>query len=172
MKPCTVGCWLVVSALTGLLATPVAAQPPDPLAAAVQKTTADLNAAEKAMAEAAASTRPATSLGRPVSAMGGLLGLGMAAYAGELLTFLWGLWLYRRAGYNSRILFLAHFDWGVVIASFKFGVFEMLGSMAWALGQAAEIAITQARLINYAEIWGNWARPSQPLSAGRPSRAI
>jgi O-antigen/teichoic acid export membrane protein len=32
----------------------------------------------------------------------------------------------------------------------------MLGSLAWSLGQAAEIFITQARLINYAEIWGNW----------------
>ena len=89
-------------------------------------------------------------------AMGGLLGMGLAAYAAELLTFLLGLWLYRRVGYNARILFLAHFDWDVVKTSFKFGVFEMLGSLAWSFGQAAEILITQARLINYAEIWGNW----------------
>jgi O-antigen/teichoic acid export membrane protein len=90
-------------------------------------------------------------------AMGGLLGLGVAAYASELLTFLLGLGLYRRAGYNPKVLFLAHFDWEIVKTSFKFGVFEMLGSLAWASGQAAEIWITQARLINYAEIWGNWA---------------
>ncbi|MEI7849187.1 MAG: hypothetical protein WCK35_25540, partial [Chloroflexota bacterium] len=89
-------------------------------------------------------------------AMGGLLGLGMAAYAAELITFLWGMWLYRRAGYNGRILFLAHFDWAILKTSFKFGVFEMLGSAAWSFGQAAEIAITQTRLINYSEIWGNW----------------
>ena len=89
-------------------------------------------------------------------AMGGLLGMGLAAYAAELMTFLLGLWLYRRVGYNARILFLAHFDWDVVKTSFKFGVFEMLGSAAWSFGQAAEIAITQTRLINYAEIWGNW----------------
>jgi O-antigen/teichoic acid export membrane protein len=89
-------------------------------------------------------------------AMGGLLGLGISAYAAELVTFLLGLWLYRRVGYNTRILFLAHFDWEVVKTSFKFGVFEMLGSAAWSFGQAMEIAITQARLINYAEIWGNW----------------
>ncbi len=87
---------------------------------------------------------------------GGLLGMGIAAYAAELLTFIWGLGLYRRVGYNPRILFLAHFDWEVVKTSFKFGVFEMLGSAAWSFGQAMEIAITQARLINYAEIWGNW----------------
>ena len=89
-------------------------------------------------------------------AMGGLLGMGIAAYAAELLTFFWGMWLYRRVGYNSRILFLAHFDWEVIKTSFKFGVFEMLGSAAWSFGQAMEIAITQARLVNYAEIWGNW----------------
>jgi len=89
-------------------------------------------------------------------AMGGLLGMSVAAYAAELLTFLLGLWLYRRVGYNARILFLAHFDWEVVKTSFKFGVFEMLGSAAWSFGQAMEIAITQTRLINYAEIWGNW----------------
>lgn len=89
-------------------------------------------------------------------AMGGLLGLGIAAYAAELLTFLFGLWLYRRIGLNVRILFLAHFDWEIVKTSFRFGVFEMLGSAAWSAGQAAEIWITQARLINYAEIWGNW----------------
>ncbi len=89
-------------------------------------------------------------------AMGGLLGMGIAAYAAELLTFVLGLWLYRRIGLNTRILFLAHFDWDIVKASFRFGVFEMLGSAAWSAGQAAEIWITQARLINYAEIWGNW----------------
>ncbi len=90
------------------------------------------------------------------AAMGGLLGMGMAAYAAEFFSFLLGLWLYRRVGYNARILFLAHFDWEVVWSSFKFGVFEMLGSAAWSFGQAMEILITQARLINYAEIWGNW----------------
>ena len=89
-------------------------------------------------------------------AMGGLLGMGIAAYAAELFSFLLGIWLYRRVGFNSRILFLAHFDWEVIKTSFKFGVFEMLGSAAWSFGQAMEIAITQTRLINYAEIWGNW----------------
>jgi len=89
-------------------------------------------------------------------AMGGLLGMGIAAYASELCTFLLGLWFYRRVGYSARVLFLAHFDWEVVKTSFRFGIFEMLGSVAWSFGQAMEIAITQARLINYAEIWGNW----------------
>lgn len=87
---------------------------------------------------------------------GGLLGLGLAAYAAEALTFLLGLWLYRRLGYNARLLFLAHFDWSTVKASFRYGVFEMLGSVAWAAGQAMEIVITQTRLVNYTEVWGNW----------------
>ncbi len=90
------------------------------------------------------------------AAMGGLLGMGMAAYATEALVFVLGFWLYRRLGYGARVLFLAHFDWDVIKSSFRFGVFEMLGSIAWAGGQAAEVWITQARLINYAEIWGNW----------------
>jgi O-antigen/teichoic acid export membrane protein len=88
--------------------------------------------------------------------MGGLLGLGVAAYAAELFTFLLGLAIYRRLGYNAGVLFLAHFDWQVVRTGFGFGVFEMLASAAWSAGQAAEIWITQSRLINYAEIWGNW----------------
>jgi O-antigen/teichoic acid export membrane protein len=89
-------------------------------------------------------------------AMGGLLGLGLAAYAAEALTFLIGLLLYRRLGYNTRLLFLAHFDWKIIKEAFRFGVFEMLGSVAWAIGQAVEIVITQTRLVNYTEIWGNW----------------
>ncbi|MBU1749830.1 MAG: hypothetical protein KKA73_19270 [Chloroflexi bacterium] len=88
--------------------------------------------------------------------MGGVLGLGFAAYAGEMLAFLLGWWLYRRLGYKARVLFLAHFDWSVVKESFRFGVFEMLGSVAWAVGQATEILITQNWLVNYAEVWGNW----------------
>ena len=67
-----------------------------------------------------------------------------------------GLWLYRRLGYNTRLLFLAHFDWNTIKTAFRFGVFDMLGSAAWAIGQAVEILITQTRLVNYTEIWGNW----------------
>jgi len=90
------------------------------------------------------------------ASMGGLLGLGIAAYAAEALTFVLGLWLYRRLGYNARLLFMAHFDWQTIKGAFRFGVFEMLGSVAWAGGQAMEIVITQNRLVNYTEVWGNW----------------
>jgi len=90
------------------------------------------------------------------ASMGGLLGMGIAAYTAYLLTFLVGWGLYRRLGYNAGVLFLAHFDWGVVRKAFGFGVFDMLASAAWTGGQAAEIWITQNRLINYAEVWGNW----------------
>ncbi len=89
-------------------------------------------------------------------AMGGLFGLGFAAYLVELLTFLLGWYLYRRLGLNAGLLFLAHFDWQTIKSAFRFGVFEMLGSVSWGIGQALEILITQTRLINYNEIWGNW----------------
>lgn len=89
-------------------------------------------------------------------AMGGLLGMGIAAYAAEAMSFVLGFFLYRRVGYRARLLFLAHFDWDTVKTAFRYGVFEMLGSFAWAIGQAAEVLITQARLVNYTEIWGNW----------------
>jgi len=86
----------------------------------------------------------------------GLIGLGIAGYAVEVISFCLGLWLYHRLGYSTRIYFLAHFDWSTVWKSFRFGVFEMLGSGIWGLGQSLEILITQARLVNYAEVWGNW----------------
>lgn len=88
--------------------------------------------------------------------MAGVIGLGLAAYVAEALTFIFGFWLYRRLGYNSRLLFLAHFDWSTVKQAFRFGVFEMLASAAWGIGQSVEILITQNRLVNYAEVWGNW----------------
>jgi O-antigen/teichoic acid export membrane protein len=86
----------------------------------------------------------------------GLIGLGLAAYATQVLSFVVGIWLYRRLGHNAGLLFMAHFDWATIKSSFRFGVFEMLGSVAWSVGQAVEILITQGRLVNYAEVWGNW----------------
>lgn len=87
---------------------------------------------------------------------GGLFGLGLAAYASELLTLLFGLFLFSRLGYGARLLFLAHFDGAALREALRFGVFEMLGSLCWMVGQATEVLITQARLHNYAEVWGNW----------------
>jgi O-antigen/teichoic acid export membrane protein len=96
-------------------------------------------------------THPAFGL-----SMSGLLGLGVAAYATEALTFVLGFWLYRRLGFNAGVYFLAHFDWKVIKNSFRFGFFEMLGSAAWGIGQSIEILISQTFLVNYAEVWGNW----------------
>lgn len=88
--------------------------------------------------------------------MAGVIGLGLAAYTAEALTFIFGFWLYRRLGYNIRLLFLAHFDLSTVKQAFRFGIFEMLASAAWGIGQSVEILITQSKLVNYAEVWGNW----------------
>ena len=87
--------------------------------------------------------------GRPV-------GIGRCGLCRRIVHLPGRVWLYKRIGYSAKVLFLAHFDWDIVKTGFKFGVFEMLGSFAWSIGQAAEIGITQIRLINYAEIWGNW----------------
>ena len=88
--------------------------------------------------------------------MGGLIGMGLAAYVSEACAFLLGIWLFRRLGYKARLYFMAHFDWQIVKKSFRFGIFEMAGSAAYGIGQSVEILITQAHLVNYAEVWGNW----------------
>ena len=88
--------------------------------------------------------------------MAGALGMGVAAWTGDFVVFALGYILYRRIGLDPRPIFMAHFDFGIVKEALRFGVFEMLGSAAWAAGQAMEIAITQGRLVNYAETWGNW----------------
>jgi O-antigen/teichoic acid export membrane protein len=90
------------------------------------------------------------------ASMGGVLGLGAAAYALELCNFLLGMWLYRRLGYRASVLFMAHFDWQIVKETFRFGFFEMLGGMIVAAGSALEIWVTQNGLVNYSETWGNW----------------
>lgn len=89
-------------------------------------------------------------------AFGGAIGLAVSAWMVEVLNFLLGLWLYRRAGYNAGLFFLAHFDLSVAKEAFRFGIFEMGGALAWAAGQSIEVLITQTRLVNYAEVWGNW----------------
>jgi O-antigen/teichoic acid export membrane protein len=89
-------------------------------------------------------------------ALGGAIGLAVAAYAVQVCNFVLGLWLYRRVGYSARIFFLAHFDWAVLKEAFRFGALDMGGSLVLAAGSAIEILITQTRLINYAEVWGNW----------------
>lgn len=99
------------------------------------------------------------------AAMGGILGLGAAAYALELSSFLLGMWLYKRIGYKASVLFMAHFDWNVIKETFKFGFFEMLGGMLVAGGAALEIWVTQNGLVNYSETWGNWVLASNFLLA-------
>lgn len=90
------------------------------------------------------------------ASMGGVIGLGAAAYALELSYFLLGMWLYRRLGYKASILFMAHFDWTIIKETFRFGFFEMLGGLTVAAGSAVEIWVTQKGLVNYSETWGNW----------------
>ena len=90
------------------------------------------------------------------ASMGGLLGMPLAAYLTEFLSFLLGWRLYRRLGYNTRIIFMAHFDRETIKSALGFGVFMMGGGAAYGIGQALEIVITTIYLVNYNEIWGNW----------------
>ena len=90
------------------------------------------------------------------ASLGGVIGMGAAAYALELGCFVLGLWLYKRIGYKASILFMAHFDWSIIKETFRFGFFEMLGGMLVAGGAAIEIWVTQNGLVNYTETWGNW----------------
>ena len=90
------------------------------------------------------------------AAMGGVIGMGAAAYGVELGCFLLGMWLYKRIGYKASVLFMAHFDWSIIKETFRFGFFEMLGGMTVAAGGALEIWVTQNGLVNYSETWGNW----------------
>ncbi len=99
------------------------------------------------------------------ASMGGVLGLGAAAYAIELSNFLLGFWLYKRIGLKANVLFMAHFDWETIKDTFRFGFFEMLGGMTVAAGGALEIWVTQNGLVNYAETWGNWILASNFLLA-------
>jgi O-antigen/teichoic acid export membrane protein len=87
----------------------------------------------------------------------GVMGLGVAAYAAEVLTFILGLVLYRKIGLNSGVYFYAHFDWKQIKKSFAFGSADMTGSLIWAIGQFIEVFITATYLINSVETWGNWS---------------
>lgn len=93
-------------------------------------------------------------------AVGGAIGMAVAAYLVELFNFLLGWWLYRRAGFNGRLFFLAHFDLSVVKQAFRFGIIEMSSSLVVAAAASFEILLTQVRLINYTEVWGNWVLAS------------
>jgi len=67
--------------------------------------------------------------------MSGLIGMGIAAYAVEVMSFGLGLWLYKRLGYSARIYFLAHFDWATVWKSFRSWRLRDAGSGIWGVGQ-------------------------------------
>ncbi|HEX9019284.1 MAG TPA: hypothetical protein VF806_08860, partial [Anaerolineaceae bacterium] len=88
-------------------------------------------------------------------AMGGVFGLGLAAYASELMSFLFGWYLYRRLGYNPRLLMMAHFSKEVVWESLKYGFFLFLSGLVGGLGSSINVLVIQSRLLNNNEVLGN-----------------
>jgi O-antigen/teichoic acid export membrane protein len=88
-------------------------------------------------------------------AMGGVLGLGLAAYATEVISFTTGWLLYKRLGYNGRLLMMAHFSKDVALESLKFGIFLFLSGLIAGLGSSLNVLIVQSRLLNNNEVLGN-----------------
>lgn len=88
-------------------------------------------------------------------AMGGVLGLGMAAYLTEVISFIFGWFLYKRLGYNSRLLMMAHFSKEVAWDSLKLGFFLFLSGLVGGLGSSLNVLVIQSRLLNNNEVLGN-----------------
>jgi O-antigen/teichoic acid export membrane protein len=88
--------------------------------------------------------------------MGGVIGLGLAAYASEVMSFTFGWFLYKRLGYNPNLLMMAHFDFSVIAESLKYGVFLFFSSLVGGLGSAINVLVIQNRLHNNNEILGNF----------------
>jgi O-antigen/teichoic acid export membrane protein len=98
--------------------------------------------------------------GHPVygSGMGGVFGLGLGLYLTEWSIFVAGMWLYRRMGLSSSVLFLAHFDRNTLTRALRFGWLITASGVAGALGWTVQVILMQRHLVNYAEIQGNWDR--------------
>jgi O-antigen/teichoic acid export membrane protein len=62
--------------------------------------------------------------------VGSVLGLGAGQVLSSLLIFLLGSWLYKRAGYSLRWLFLPAFDLSIIARALGFGARLAFGSLA------------------------------------------
>lgn len=81
--------------------------------------------------------------------------MGLAAYASEVVSFIFGSYLYRRLGYNPRLLMMAHFTKEVAWDSLKFGFFLFLSGMVGGLASSINVLVIQNRLLNNNEVLGN-----------------
>ncbi len=88
--------------------------------------------------------------------MGGVLGLGIGAYAAQLLAFAVGYWLLRRIGMRSIVLFLAHFDRDTVVTALKFGAPVTIAGVAGGIGYSVQSALIAGNVRNWTEVQGNW----------------
>jgi len=88
--------------------------------------------------------------------MGGVFGLSAGFILVELSFFLLSFWLYRRLGYQARVVFMANFDLATAKEALLFGLPLTLAGLAGSFGYTVQVSLTAAFLINYAEIQGNW----------------
>jgi O-antigen/teichoic acid export membrane protein len=88
--------------------------------------------------------------------MGGVFGLGIGAYVTQLLVFGIGYILLKRLGYNSRVLFLAHFDRKTLSSALRFGTPITIAGVAGGLGFTIQTALIATYVLNWTEVQGNW----------------
>ena len=89
------------------------------------------------------------------ASLGGVLGLGLAAYLSEAMSFAFGWYLYRRLGYNARLLLMAHFSKEVALDSLKYGFFLFLSGLIGGFSSSINVLVIQNRLVNNNEVLGN-----------------
>jgi O-antigen/teichoic acid export membrane protein len=94
------------------------------------------------------------------ASMAGVLGLGFAAYFTEVMSFILGWFLYKRLGYNSKLLLMAHFNREVMVDSLKYGIFLFLSGLIGGLASSLNVLIVQSRLLNNNEVLGNMGMAS------------
>lgn len=88
--------------------------------------------------------------------MGGVFGLGIGAYLTQVLAFVLGYLLLKRLGYNSGVLFMAHFDRNTLVSALGFGTPITIGGIAGGLGYTVQTALVASHILNWTEVQGNW----------------
>jgi len=87
-------------------------------------------------------------------AFGAAVGIGVGFYLSSLLTFLVGVFLYRRLGLRLLPLFLAHFDGATAKRMLLYGVKVLGGQWFYRSAKTAERVVISVLLLNYTEWLG------------------
>ncbi len=88
--------------------------------------------------------------------MGGVFGLGIGAYLTQIVVFVVGYVMLKRLGYNTRVLFMAHFDRKTLTTALKFGTPVTIAGVVGALGYTVQTVLIAEHILNWTEVQGNW----------------